>query len=104
MKKQFLFLLACMIVSMTALAQTATKTDTIKVYGNCNECKEKIEGSLKKKDGIVSKDWNKDTKMLTVTYNPAKITIQQIAQKIANVGYDSEYATAPDAVYNKLDK
>lgn len=98
-------LLCCfLLIGIAGMAQTATKTDTIKVYGNCNMCKANIEGSLKKKDGVISKDWNKDTKMLVVTYDSSKITIKQIAQKIANVGYDNEYATAPDATYNKLDQ
>ena len=104
MKKSLLFVLCCMIMSIPVLAQSTTKTDTIKVYGNCNMCKAKIEGSLKKKDGVVSKNWNKDTKLLTVTYETAKITPKQIGEKIASVGYDNEYATAPDAAYSKLDQ
>ena len=38
-------------------------------------CKENIESFLKKKDGILKKDWNKDTKILTVTYDAAKINL-----------------------------
>lgn len=102
MKKSFLFVLCCMIMSIPVLAQSTTKTDTIKVYGNCDMCKATIEGSLKKKDGVISKNWNKDTKMLVVKYDSSKINIKQIAKKIADVGYDNQYATAPDAAYEKL--
>ncbi len=79
-----------------------SKTDTIQVLGNCGMCKVTIEGSLKKKDGVISKNWNKDTKMLAVTYDPSKINIKKIGEKIAGAGYDNEYATAPDDAYNNL--
>ncbi|MBI3510223.1 MAG: heavy-metal-associated domain-containing protein [Bacteroidetes bacterium] len=105
MKNKIIVLLCCVLVfSIAGAAQSATKTDTIKVYGNCETCKSKIEGSLKKKDGVISKDWNTETKMLIVTYDPSKITIKQIGEKIAAVGYDNQYATAPDATYNGLPK
>ena len=78
------------------------KTDTIHVYGNCGMCKATIEGSLKKKDGVISKNWNKDTKMLAVTYDQSKINIKKIGEKVAAAGYDNEYATASDEAYNNL--
>lgn len=108
-------LLCCFIFSIAVFANppanindvrsragAETKTETIKVYGNCNMCKEKIEGSLKKKDGIISKKWDTKTKMLSVTYDPGKITIKQIGEKIAAAGYDNEHAAAKDEVYGKL--
>jgi copper chaperone CopZ len=106
MKRKITSLLCCFIFSMALFAQnkSTTKTDTIKVYGNCGMCKANIEGALKKKDGIISKNWNKDTKMLVVTYDPSKITIKQIGEKIADAGYDNEYAIAKPDSYNKLDK
>src|ERR1051325_3683013 len=67
-----------------------TKTDTFKVYGNCEMCKSNIEGTLKKKDGIVKKSWSPQSKMLTVTYDPAKITSRGIKEKIAAAGYDTD--------------
>ncbi len=102
MKTKIVYLLCAILFSAATFAQTNKKTDTIKVYGNCDMCKEKIEGSLKKKDGIISKKWDVKSKMLTVTYDADKITIKQIGEKIAAVGYDNEYATAPDNVYNNL--
>ncbi len=85
-------------------AQEATKTETFKVYGNCDMCKEHIEGALKKKDGVLKKDWSPKTKMLTVTYDPSKITLTQIKQKIADVGYDTDEIHAKDETYSKLHK
>lgn len=100
--KKIVVILCCLLMSVTGFAQANKKTETIKVYGNCDMCKETIESSLKKKDGIISKRWDVKTLTLSVTYDPAKITIEEIGKKVANVGYDNQYATASDATYNKL--
>ncbi len=96
-------LLCFALLSIASIAQDK-KTETFKVYGNCDMCKSSIEGSLKKKDGVLSKKWDIKEKSLTVSYDPSKITIQQIGQKVADAGYDNEYSTAPDEKYNNLHK
>ena len=80
------------------------KTETFAVSGNCDMCKGTIEGALKKKDGIISKDWNQKTKMITITYDANKINIDQIKQKIADAGYDTDKIKAKAEAYNKLPK
>ena len=102
MKIRIITLLCCLAASITTTFAQDKKTDTIKVYGNCGMCKTTIESSLKKKDGIISKNWNKETKKMMVTYDPSKINLKQIGEKIASVGYDNEYVTAKDEVYNNL--
>jgi copper chaperone CopZ len=67
-------------------------------------CQETIEGALKKKDGVAKRSWSPETKMLTVTYDPAKISLVQIKQKIADAGYDSDDIHATDKAYNNLHK
>ena len=84
----------------TAQIKNAT-TETVKVYGNCGMCETTIEKAGKLKN--VSKvDWNKDTKMATITYDAGKTNKDAILKKIALAGYDSDNYLAPDAVYNKL--
>ena len=104
MKTKITTLLCCMIFSMAVLAKSESKTETFKVYGNCAMCKETIEGVLKKKDGILSKKWDVEKKEITVTYDPAKITVQKIGEKIAAAGYDNQYAKAKDETYGNLHK
>jgi copper chaperone CopZ len=89
-----------------AHAQTAAKDKSIefKVSGNCGMCKNTIEPSLKDKPGIKSAVWNKDTKIMKVTYDPAKISEDQIHKNIANAGYDTEKVKASDKAYNSLHK
>ena len=105
MKTKLIGLLCCLAFSITGVfsqEKSTAKTDSFKVYGNCKMCKATIEGALKTKDGVLSKQWDKNTKILTVTYEPSKITIQQIGKKVADAGYDNEYAKAPDSTYNSL--
>ncbi len=77
------------------------KTETVKIYGNCEMCKATIEkaGNLKK---IALVDWDKESKMATITYNSKKTTQTDILKRIALAGYDSDQFLAPDDAYNGL--
>ena len=80
---------------------TQTKTETIKVSGNCEMCKARIEKAAKI-DGVTKAEWSEKAKTLTATFDPAKTSIDAIGKKIAAVGYDNEKAKATDVAYNKL--
>jgi copper chaperone CopZ len=77
------------------------KTETVKIYGNCDMCKSTIEkaGNFKK---VAKVDWNKDTKTATLTYDSAKTNQDEILKRIALAGYDSDKFLAPDDVYANL--
>lgn len=77
------------------------KTESVKIYGNCVMCESTIEkaGNIKK---VAHVDWNKDTKMATVTYDASKTNKDEILKRIALAGYDSDQFLAPDDVYAKL--
>ena len=94
-----LFIALMVFTSMSVFAQT--KTDTFKVYGNCGMCKNRIEKAAAL-EGVTSAAWNVDTKIMTVTYDSAKITNEDIQKKIAMVGHDTEKQTAKEDVYKKL--
>ena len=78
-----------------------SRTETVKIYGNCGMCKSTIEkaGNLK---NVAHVDWDKDTKMATITYNTTKTNQEEILKRIALAGYDSDQFLAPDDVYAKL--
>jgi copper chaperone CopZ len=76
-------------------------TSTFKVWGNCDMCKETIEGSLKV-EGVTKADWSTETKMISVTYDTTKITLDQIQKNIALVGYDNENYKGDDKTYSEL--
>ena len=73
-----------------------------KVYGNCGMCKKTIEGALSNAKGVVKAVWNKETKMMEVTFHEHKITLDEIKKKIAGVGYDTDEFKATDKSYNGL--
>ncbi len=78
-----------------------SKTETIKVYGNCGMCKATIEkaGNLKKTAKVV---WSEESKMATLTYDSKKTNQDEILKRIALAGYDSDNFLAPDIAYAKL--
>ena len=84
----------------TSMAQTS-KTETIKVWGNCGMCKTVIEKSAKKA-GAKTANWNEDSKELKVTYAADKTSSAKIQEAIAKSGYDTQDFTAVKAAYNNL--
>lgn len=77
------------------------KTETVKIYGNCGMCKTTIEkaGNVK---NVATVEWNKGTKMATLSYDDKKTTPNEILKRIALAGYDSDKFLAPDDTYAKL--
>ena len=93
---------AVMLLSTSINAQIKnTKTETVKVYGNCGMCKTTIEkaGNIKK---VAKVDWNQETQMATLTYDASVTNQDEILKRIALAGYDSDKFLAPDEVYNNL--
>ncbi len=80
---------------------TTTKTETIKVWGNCDMCKAHIEKAAKI-NGVSKASWDTKTKMLSLVYDPSKTNSDDIQKKIAAVGYDTGKYKADDKVYAKL--
>ncbi|TAL77609.1 MAG: copper chaperone [Bacteroidetes bacterium] len=111
MKTVKIFLTALLMVAagVTASAQShehmnmpTSKTETFKVWGNCESCKARIEKAVKA-EGATSADWNIKTKLLTVTFDPAKTSVDAFSKKLAAVGHDTEKYRADDKAYNALD-
>lgn len=105
--KYFIAVLACICLfsSNTSYSQTIpnAKTDTFKVWGNCGMCKKTIETAANQK-GIVTAEWSKTSKMITVIYDSTQTSVDKIQTKIAEAGYDNEGHTAHDETYSKLNK
>jgi copper chaperone CopZ len=97
-----------LVLSISSFAQmndhskmATTKTDSIKVSGNCVMCKARIEKAAKV-EGISKAEWSDETKMLTLVYDPAKVNSEDVQKKIAAVGHDTEKFKADDKAYNSL--
>jgi periplasmic mercuric ion binding protein len=81
--------------------KSQTKTASFLVNGVCELCKARIE-SAAKSDGLESADWSIDTHMLTLVYDPAKTSVDNVQKKIAAAGHDTEKYKATDEAYSKL--
>jgi periplasmic mercuric ion binding protein len=103
MKQQlFLILFTSIIFSTNIFAKGTTKMDTITVYGNCNECKERIEEAAYSIAGVKKATWNKKTKIFTVVYNYKKTNLEAISIAIAKVGHDVGALKASTESYKTL--
>ena len=113
--KLFIVAIIALTVSATTLAQmndhskmnmkktetAVTKTETINVSGNCELCKARIEKAAKV-EGVTKAVWSDKTKLLTLVYNPSKVTGDDIQKKIAAVGHDTPKYKATDKAYNSF--
>lgn len=98
---KFFIAIVALTISTVTFAAGATKTETIKVSGNCEMCESTIEKAAKV-DGVTKADWNKKTKVLTLVYNPAKVKSDDVQKKIAAAGYDTPKYKATSKAYNAL--
>ena len=110
-------IVACMMAFVTIVSNSAhatltssegaseilhNETEIFKVYGNCGMCKKRIESSLKDVKGVTKATWDVKSKMMTVTFDPHKITLEKIKETIALVGHDTDDVKADNKVYNGL--
>jgi copper chaperone CopZ len=105
MKTHLMTFLIILLIPVIGNSQEGlNKTDStisFRVYGNCEQCRDRIEGALKIK-GIHSASWDMVTQLLNLSYNPKKISIDKIKNKIAAVGHDLEDRKAANDVYQSL--
>ena len=110
MKAMNFIMAACAIVltnfsassqDQAVVSTTTVKTESVSVAGNCDMCKARIEKSAKV-EGVTQAEWNKSTKVLSVTYNPSVVNLDDVQKKIAAAGHDTEKYKADDKVYNSL--
>jgi mercuric ion binding protein len=99
--KSLRFAMVAMLAFLGNAAFAQSKTDSIKVSGNCGMCKKRIEAAAKV-DGVTAAEWSAKTKMLSLSYDSKKIKLDDVQRKLADVGHDTPQFKASDAVYDKL--
>lgn len=96
---KFLIIEVIVLISNVLYAQ---QVDSIYAKGNCEHCKERIEGTLSKINGVKKVDWQSDINKVICEYDP-NLTSNDILQKaIANAGHDTKKYRADDKVYKSL--
>lgn len=102
MKLRFIVVVLCMAAGFTATAQKKNiKSETFKVYGTCDQCKDRIENTLIDY-GVFKANWDEDTHMLSVSYDSTKFSKSSLSKKLAEAGHDTETFQATDEAYNNL--
>src|SRR6476660_5552194 len=90
------------VFHLLGFSQDATTTKaSIHVDGVCVQCKHRIEKALKLK-GVQSGVWDVSTHQLSLSYDPAIVSMEQIQDKIVAAGHDTELKKAKDETYNAL--
>jgi copper chaperone CopZ len=102
MKTRIFSLLVFMGLSSVTLFAGSSKTEKFKVAGNCDMCKTRIEKAAKSVEGVSAAEWNKETKMIEVTFNSEDAQLQKVHEAIAKAGHDTEIISASDETYASL--
>jgi copper chaperone CopZ len=97
-----------MILSIIGFNTSAQKADElkevkIKTSAICDMCKETIEKQLAFEKGVKRSNLDVESKIVTVYYNPAKISPEKIRLAISRAGYDADDVPANKKAYDKLD-
>jgi copper chaperone CopZ len=65
-------------------------------------CKTRIEKAAKSIEGVSSAEWDKESKMVKVSFDSQKTDIHKVHMAIAKAGHDTKMHKASDDVYDKL--
>ena len=74
----------------------------IKVSGNCEMCKKRIEKAAFSISGVKSAEWHIDDATLHLIINENKCTVLDVENVIAKVGHDTQDVRATDEDYETL--
>jgi outer membrane receptor for ferrienterochelin and colicin len=92
-----------LVVAMLFLSGVASSQElSIKVYGACGMCQERIESNAKNIIGVNSASWDQDNNMLTISYMEGLFQENELHQKMASIGHDTDKVKASDEDYENL--
>jgi copper chaperone CopZ len=89
-------------VNAQTKAPAKSTTIQIKTSGECDMCKKKIEGEIGKMAGVKKAELDVATHVLTVEYNPKKVSPDKIRKAISNIGYDADDVKANNRAQKEL--
>lgn len=101
LKKIILLLILAAPISINSQNKKVEKS-SFEVSGNCEMCKKRIEKSALSLKGVKSASWDIPSNMISILYDPNKVTLQNIHIKIASIGHDTSSAKAKEEAYNQL--
>lgn len=82
--------------------QSSISMSTFGVRGNCGMCKKTIEKAANSVEGVSKANWNKDKKMMMVSFDSSKTNEMEIQKAVAASGYDTEKVEGNLKAYDGL--
>ena len=103
MKKLLTTLCFAILMSSVAFAQEK-KTEKAEILTSaiCEMCKETIEYELTFTKGIKFVELDVNSKIVTVEFNPKKISLEDIRKGISGVGYNADSVKRDPTAYANL--
>ena len=103
---KFLFLLMVFTAGKAQAQEKQQKIQTVVIMtsSECGDCKDRIEEGLNYTKGVVFAELDVETKKVMVRFVTKKISLQQVKEAIAAIGYDADDVKAVPAAQKKLPK
>ena len=92
-----------MISSLLHAQESKNTSESFHVDGVCDMCKTRIENAAYIK-GVKHCKWDKESKEITVVFNPVKVELIKIHESIAGAGHSTDRVEADEEAYHKLPK
>lgn len=106
--KNLIIILAVLTFGFAANAQQKDSTQNglqtinIKTSAVCDMCKETLEKAMAYEKGVKKSNLDVDSKLLTVTYDPKKTSLEKIKLAVTKAGYDADEMPADIKAYDNL--
>ena len=109
--KKHLLILPFLLFLFSTLTAANSKNEFLKkdlrtvefmVYGNCDMCKMNIEQAVASVKGVKAVKWNQETKMIKLSYDANKVSLDDIKKEIAKSGYNTNEFRADTKDYEAL--
>ncbi|MFC7356657.1 heavy-metal-associated domain-containing protein [Jejudonia soesokkakensis] len=85
-----------------AMDPSKMKNDELYIFGNCGMCEARIVKTAKGVTGVGAASWDKDTKMLKISYDPATTSVKEVEKAVVAVGHDSKNMKTAASTYDGL--
>lgn len=85
-----------------AMDTSKMESDELYIFGNCGMCEARIVKTAKSVNGVGSAAWNKDSKMLKISYDPATTSVKEVEKAVVAVGHDSKNMKTAGSTYDAL--
>lgn len=104
MKNVIMIVFAVMFVQFANAQEKKAKYETVVIQtsAECGDCQERITNMLNYTKGVKFSELDIESKKLTVKFQPAKISLETIKQKLVELGYDADEMKANPEAQQKL--